>query len=419
MTNIYGETWQFDSWTPNNWIVYQYTIHMKDNSGNWNNLTGNITVQDTKPPSAPVFTNSPSGDVSGTLVFDWADGSDHSGILRYVLIIDNETDPFATPGYVYLFNITNVGSNSSYCELLEILPLGRYYYFLAQIDGVGQQSSYAQGAFTVINKGTPGNNSLLIIVIVLASVIGSATAIVIVRKKLKKDITPPRKKILFKIISTHINKLSGSQREEFMGTPVDSTELLTEEKELEIKINKIKNMAEELFAEGAYLEAQRQFELGRDLLLNLGRQEEAKLFTELISGIEGLIKEREKRLEILEQIKIDGNSEQIFELHQDIIEISKKLRDPDAASFYQSELIQYFQNNKLNLIGLENYRFELSQKAESLFNNNTFEKAAQLYEKCEKISQLLVQLLEREEEIANIEEFRYKRSECLKKINNQ
>ena len=177
-------------------------------------------------------------------------------------------------------------------------------------------------------------------------------------------------------------------------------------------------MGEELFAEGAYLESQRQFKFGRDILLNLGREEEARLFSELISGIDGLIEEREKRLKILEQTKIEGDSVQVFELYQDIIDISKKLRDPDSASFYQSELINYFQNNKMNLVDLEKYRFELDQKAGSLFSNRSFEMAAQFYEKCEKTSQLLVQL-EREEEITNIEEFRNKKNECLKKINNK
>ena len=72
----------------------------------------------------------------------------------------------------------------------------------------------------------------------------------------------------------------------------------------------------------------------------------------------------------------------------------------------------------MNIIDLEKYRFELNQKAESLFNNNVFEIAAQLYEKCEKISQLLVQL-GRDEDVAKIEEFRYKKNECLKKIINK
>jgi hypothetical protein len=421
MTNIYGDTWQYDSWTPNNWIIYQYIIHMEDMSGNWNLVVANITVQDTTPPSAPVLTNSPSGDVNGILVFDWLDGSDPSTISHYILIIDNESDPFATPGYIYYFNISNVGSESSFCQLPEILPLGLYYYFLAQIDGVGQQGSYTMGSFTVISieNSTPENINLIIIIIILASVVGSVSAIVIVRKKLKKDINPPRKKISFRIISSHINKLSSAQTslkvEEFVGLPGVSKEKLTEEEELEIKITEIKNTAEDLFAEGAYLEAQKQFEQGRDLLLNLGRQEEARLFTELISGIEGLIEERDKRLEMLERLKIEGNPKQIFELYQDLIDISKKLRDPDTTSFYQFELIQYYQDNELNILELERYRFELEHKADSFFNNNMFERAAQLYGKCEKISILLVQL-EREKEVSIIEEFRYKKDECLKRI---
>ncbi len=424
MTNIYGNTWHYDSWTPNNWITYQYIIYMEDNSDNWNFVIANITVQDTTSPSLPVFANSPSGDVSGTLVFDWEDGNDPSGILYYILIIDNETDPYATPGYVHIFNTTNVGSNSSYYELSEVLPLGRYYYFLAQIDGVGHQSSFTMGTFTVvsIDNGTPGNNNLMIIVIIaLVSVIGSVAAIVIVRKKLKKDITPPRKKISLKIISSHMNKLSSSefafQAEEFQAITSEgiASKQLTDERELENRINEIRTMGEELFADGAYLEAQEQFKLGRDLLLNLGRVEEANLFSELIFGIEGIIAEREKRLEILEETRIKGDSEQIFDLYQDIIDISKKLRDPDGVSFYQSELIQYFQINKLGVVDLETYRFNLNQKAESSFNSNIFEIAAQLYEKCEKISQLLVQL-GRDEEVAKIEEFRLKKNESLKRV---
>jgi hypothetical protein len=425
MTNIYGVTWQFDSWTPNNWIIYKYTIHMKDNSGNWNNLTEDITVQDTIPPSPPVLTNSPSGDVNGILDFDWLDGSDPSGILYYVLIIDNETNPEATPGYVYIFNIANEGSESSYCKLPEILPPGVYYYFLAQIDGTGHQGSYTQGTFTVIS--IPGNNNLMIIVIIaLVSAIGSVTAIVVIRKKLKKDITPQRKRIPLKIISSHMSKLLSSQLpvqpEEIQGIMFDGTQdqiitskELIDEKELESRIIEIRNLGEELFADGAYLEALKEFKLGRELLLNLGREEEAKLFSELIFGIEGIIEEREKRLNLLEETRIEGNSEQVFEIYQDIIDISKKLKDPGSISYYQSELIQYFQNNDLFAVDLEIYRVGLSQKAETLSNNNNFELAAQLYEKCEKISQLLVQL-GRNEDVAKIEEFRYKKDECLKRI---
>ncbi|MFW9773882.1 MAG: DUF2341 domain-containing protein, partial [Candidatus Thorarchaeota archaeon] len=136
MSNIYGGTWQYDSWTPTNWTIYQYTIHMEDNSGNWNSFIANITVQDTTPPPPPVLTNSPTGDVSGSLLFDWNEGFDPSGISYFILIIDNETNPLATPGVLFEYNITNIGPESSYFEFSENLTVGRYYYFLAQVDGV-------------------------------------------------------------------------------------------------------------------------------------------------------------------------------------------------------------------------------------------------------------------------------------------
>jgi hypothetical protein len=409
MTNIYGNTWQYDSWTPTDWIVHQYRIHMEDMSGNWNSLTANITVQDTTPPLKPSFANCPSGDVSGILGFYWHPGDDESGISYYILIIDNETNPLETPGYVYIFNTTN-----THCELPEILPSGQYWYFLTQIDGVGQQSNYTRGMFTVITveNGSPGNNNFIIIIILIVSVIGSVTAIVIVRKRLKKEIAPPRKKVPLKNIISHLNKLSGPI---FDGKQLLPSKELTEEEEIEIQINEIRSLGEELFAEGAYLEAQEQFKLARDLILTLGRNEEAKLLSELISGITGLIDEREKRLEILEQVISEGDPIKIYDTFYDIIEISKKLRDFEGVSMYKSELINYFQINRFKLINLEKYKGNLEQKAESSMNNNNFEEAAQLYEKCEIISQFLVSL-GMEGETANIENFRNKKTDCLKRV---
>jgi hypothetical protein len=412
MTQIDGNTWQYDSWTPNNRIIYQYRVYIEDKSGNWNFVIANFSVQDTISPSLPILANSPSGDVSGTLLFDWEDGYDPSGILYYILIIDTETDPYSTPGFVYYINITNIGSESSYHELSEVLPVGRYYYFLAQIDGAGHQSSFTMGTFNVV----AANNLMIYIIIgiVMASAVGLVGTAVIVRKKTKKEILPYRKIISLKIITTHMNKLQKITPEGKFAQILPSKDL-TAEKELENRINEIKSLGEELFTEGAYLEAQKQFKIGRDLLLSLEREEESNLFSELISGIEGLIEEREKRLEILEETRIEGNSEHVFNLYQEIIDISYKLRDPDSASYYQAELIQYFQNNNLLSVDLELHRMEVSHEAELSFSNNTFANAAQLYEKCEKISQLLVQL-GRDEEVAKIEEFRRKKEESLKKI---
>ncbi|MFW9824428.1 MAG: hypothetical protein ACFFE4_15900, partial [Candidatus Thorarchaeota archaeon] len=422
MINIYGNTWQYDSWTPSNWITYQYRIHMEDLSGNWNLFVANLTVQDTISPSPPVITNSPSGDVSGILVFDWNEGYDPSGISYFILIIDNETDPLTTPGFLFEYNITNIGPESSYFEFSEHLPVGRYYYFLAQIDGLGHQSTYTMGTFNVITPTNPNSNFLIYIIlgIIGASVAGLIATATIVRKRTKKEMLPQRKKVPFKAIISHIEQISKSQV--FQDTEIKTTqqeelepEEIPDEQKMDKKINEYKNLGEELFSEGAYLEAQKEFMLARDLLLQLGRDEETKLLSELITGIDNLLEERDKRLELLENTKIAGDAVKIYENYHDVIEISKKLRDTDGVSMYKSELIEYFQLNGPKIKDLEEHRAYLEQYTELLLSNNEFKKAAQLYEKCENISQLFVQL-DMDDEVANIEKFRVKKNDCLKRI---
>ena len=189
MEKIYGNTWQYELWTPNNWIVHQYKIFMEDKSGNWNFLIDNITVQDTTPPSPPVLTNSPSGTVSGILAFDWQDGSDPSGISKYRLIIDNEADPFVTPGFVFEINITNTGPLSSYYEYTEFLQPGTYYFFLYQTDGAGHQSSASMGKFSISLNSQPFLFWIILIFIIIISVLASLTvrSYVILPSKRRKE----------------------------------------------------------------------------------------------------------------------------------------------------------------------------------------------------------------------------------------
>ncbi|MFX0167640.1 MAG: DUF2341 domain-containing protein [Promethearchaeota archaeon] len=189
MTNIGGNTWQYNSWIPNNWIVYQYKIHMGDNNGNWNTITNTITVHDTLSPSPPILTNAPSGDISGNVVFDWLDGSDPSGISTYRLIIDNEIDPFTTPGVVFEINITNTGLSSSYYEFTESLRPGTYYFCLWQIDGAGHQSSASMGSFTIRSSSQPFPFWIIFISIIIISVLASLTvrSYVILPRKRRKE----------------------------------------------------------------------------------------------------------------------------------------------------------------------------------------------------------------------------------------
>ena len=431
MNNIYGNIYQYNTWIPSNWIIYQYRIHIEDNSGNSNVASGNITVQDTAPPSAPIMTNAPSGDVSGVLTFDWLDGSDPSGISYYVLMIDNESNPDITPGYVFISNITNIGPESSYFELTEVVPPGSYYFFLIQIDGVGHQSSYTMGTFTMLSIDN-GNNEFmlfLIIGIIGASVIVSVTTIVVVKKRIQKDVLPRRKKVALEIILTHIDSISTSsqvsekakiqklKKQKKNKKAIPQKESISNE-ELMIRINKIKIYGEKLFTEGAYLEAQKQFEFAEKILVKLGKKEEALLFSDLTIGIKELSEERDKKLEILEEVKLGNDSLKIFDLYYDLIELSKKLKDYDSANIYLSELTQFYQNDQIKLRDLEYQRFNLYKQANLLMEEKIFEKSAEIYEKCEKISQFLVQI-GRDNEKNNVKKFREKINECLSKASQK
>ena len=422
MNNIPGTTlWQYNTWVPDNWILYNYTIYMEDRSGNSNLVSANFTVYDTIPPGPPTFTNAPSGDVSGILTFDWNDGYDPSGISYYILLIDN--DPNSTNGFVYYYNITNTGLESSFFEFTEPLANGRYYYFLYQVDGVGHQSGYAMGTFSIVSLVDPSLMNLIIIIVIIGSLIGVSLTIIVAKKRMKKEITPPREKIPLKGIISHIERISNSdptsgknkisKKKERTENPSKKDQSIDDEI-LNNRIEKIRNFGKELFAEGAYLEAQKQYEFAEKVLLRLGREEEALKFSDLKISIKELTEAREKKLELLEEVKAGKDSIRIFELYNDLIEISLRLKDDDTADMYKSELVQIFQTDKVKLKDLEYHRFKFYQKANSLLEEESFEKSAEIYGKCENISLFLIELGKINEAV-NVEKFRYKINECLKK----
>jgi hypothetical protein len=155
MTDLGGDVWQYNNFFPSSVGISNYTIYTEDNNNNWAFISDNIEVRDTMAPYAPTLVDYPSGELSGTIIFNWEDGYDASGILYYKLVIDNESYPLITPGNVFEIEIENLGPESSYYELQEPLPLGVYYFFIYQIDGVGHQSASVTGTFTVIS---PSNN---------------------------------------------------------------------------------------------------------------------------------------------------------------------------------------------------------------------------------------------------------------------
>ncbi|MFX1525240.1 MAG: hypothetical protein ACFFCC_17165, partial [Promethearchaeota archaeon] len=166
--------------------------------------------KDTNAPSAPLLTSFPQGEVSGNINFIWEEGSDPSGILKYRLIIDDEADPFATPGFVFDVNITG----TSY-EFTGTLPAGTYHFFLYQIDGAGNPSPAATGSFSITSGGSPSQPPefplWIIFVIIGAAVGGGVVGIVVLKKSKNKKQTIaqiPEKKPISKPVPEISEKLT-------------------------------------------------------------------------------------------------------------------------------------------------------------------------------------------------------------------
>jgi hypothetical protein len=425
MTNILDDIWQYDLWTPSHAGNYVYTIYIEDNCGIWNSVSDSISVIDTTPPNPPLIVSAPTNGTYSTLVFDWEDGYDLSGIISYNFIIDNESDPFATPGFMYNINITYTGSNSSYLILMDSFAPGTYYYFLLQIDGAGLKSNYTMGSFNIIlvNNGGNGLTILDLLPYIIASVIGSVMVIVVLRKRILNKIHPPRKKIPLKVIITHINNISPSsktvsEKDKFKKViddqPTDKEELI-EETDIEKKIDEIKLLGEELFDEGAYIEAQKQFELVEQHLIKIGKTDEAAYYSNLTADIKRMSKEHEVKLENLEYEKINNNFLKVMEIYIDLIKIIKKLKDLDTLKMYQLDLIQLVKDGNLKVSDLEDNRTRSEEQANIYLEQNIFKEAVNLYENCEEISQILLQL-DRVEENYNIDKFKEKIKQLLKKI---
>jgi len=167
--------------------LFQIFIYANDTFGHLNTKILNL-YKDTIGPSAPTLDKFPIGEVTLPITFDWEDGSDPSGISYYRLIIDNEQDPYNTPGFIYDINITNTGFTSSYYELEEFLPPGSYYFFLYQIDGAGNQGDFTTDTFTIKQQtGLPSGFPWWLIIIIIIP-FGVVIAVISIRKSKKKEI---------------------------------------------------------------------------------------------------------------------------------------------------------------------------------------------------------------------------------------
>jgi hypothetical protein len=97
MTNIGGETWQYDSWIPSTTGTKPYTLFVRDSNNNWNSVNNNITVVDTISPTLTNLIESADPLELGQTEIIQVDVTDLSGI-SHVLIEFNGVN--YTMGYV-------------------------------------------------------------------------------------------------------------------------------------------------------------------------------------------------------------------------------------------------------------------------------------------------------------------------------
>ena len=97
-----------------------------------------------------------------------------------------------------------------------------------------------------------------------------------------------------------------------------------------------------------------------------------------------------------------------------MIDIAKRLKDFDGIEMYHSELKQLYDDGILTISDFIQQRDKIEDDANLFLNQFNYQKAADRYENCEDITHFLIKL-GREEEMINIEKFRKKKNESIRK----
>ena len=169
--------------------LFQIHVYSNDTLGHRSTKVLNL-YKDTIRPNPPTLINYPTGEVSLPLTFDWENGTDPSGIAYYRLIIDNEADPFSTPGFIFEVNIT-----SSYYELTEFLSPRNYHFFIYCVDRAGNQGNAASGSFIIAGSAEPPSQFPWWIILIIALPLGLIIAFVALRKSKKVKVVVVDKEV--------------------------------------------------------------------------------------------------------------------------------------------------------------------------------------------------------------------------------
>ncbi|MFX1452679.1 MAG: hypothetical protein ACFFCM_17710, partial [Promethearchaeota archaeon] len=187
-----------------------------------------------------------------------------------------------------------------------------------------------------------------------------------------------------------------------------------DDKKLEEQINKIKKKAKNLFDNGDYLAALKLFKNMADHLLKIDRKKEAEFFSRKYEQIKKLTEQRKESLKLLTRAKFSKDIVQVISIYNEVIEISKELNDFDGIEMYKAKLNEFTKSHKISTSELELKIMVLEEQAEKLEKTYLYGAASDLYEKCEKISLLLIKLGKEDEE-PNVLKFR-KKKENLRTI---
>ncbi len=230
---------------------------------------------------------------------------------------------------------------------------------------------------------------------------------------------------------------------------------------LEMQIQAIHELGDQMLLQGNYLAVINSFRQASETLSNLNLLKAAKLFSRRAEEIYNLLKLRADFLTTLEREKPAKNLAKMKLLYNEIIEISKKLNDTFWVDAFQREfekcqrdvasnrskikkrtwsrtgnlqsklyalleapasLSESNKNQgtfslksevqKFAIEALEHKRNHLEDQAGKLEKQSEFRSAATFYEKCERLTQHIIQLGKLDEQ-ANLKLYRTKRLACL------
>jgi parallel beta-helix repeat protein len=149
MTNIGGDTWQYDEWTPSSKGTYSYTIYMEDMNNNWESITESITVVDNAPPSYSDLIESADPLELGSTEIVNINVYDSTGINQVLIEIEGVNN-----------TMTNIGGDTWRYDDWTPLGIGTYFYTIYMEDMDSNWNSVTE-SIQVIDNTPPSYSNLV------------------------------------------------------------------------------------------------------------------------------------------------------------------------------------------------------------------------------------------------------------------